>query len=76
MPLRRPTADTTLIVAAGLAGLRAIYRPGFKLAQAGVMLLDIRPDSIGQSELALEQINDDGVAILRRAAPSRKARST
>ncbi len=65
VPLRRPTADTTLIVASALAGLRAIYRPGFKLAQGGVMLLDIRPDSIQQHELDLEQASDDSVGRTR-----------
>lgn len=65
VPLRRPTADTNLIVAAALAGLRAIYRPGFKLAKGGVMLLDIQPDSIQQSELALGDTNDDCVERTR-----------
>ena len=54
VPLRRPTSDTAHIVAAALAGLKAIYRPGFKLAKAGVMLLDLQPDSIQQGELELE----------------------
>jgi len=57
VPLRRPSADTAVIVAAALAGLRAIYRPGFKLAKAGVMLLDLQPDTVQQQELALE--NDE-----------------
>ena len=41
MLLRRPSADTAVIVGTALAGLRAIYRPGYKLAKAGVMLLRI-----------------------------------
>ena len=57
VPLRRPSADTAVIVAAALAGLRAIYRPGFKLSKAGVMLLELQPDTVQQQELALE--NDD-----------------
>lgn len=56
--LRRPSADTALIVAAALTGLRAIYRPGFKMAKAGVMLLELQSDSVQQRELALE---DDDV---------------
>ena len=55
VPLRRPSADTREIVRAALAGLRAIYRPGFKLAKAGVMLLDLQSDAIVQGELALEE---------------------
>lgn len=41
VPLRRPSADTVVIVTAALSGLRAIYRPGFKLTKAGVMLLEL-----------------------------------
>jgi DNA polymerase V len=59
LPLRRPSADTTVIVAAALSGLRAIYRPGFKMAKAGVMLLELQSDAVQQRELALE---DDNVA--------------
>ena len=59
VPLRRPSADTALIVAAALAGLRAIYRPDYKLAKAGVMLLELQSDSVQQQELALE--DDDAV---------------
>ena len=54
MPLRRPSADTGQIVAAALAGLRAIYRPGYNMAKAGVMLLELQSDSVQQQELALE----------------------
>jgi len=53
VPLRRPTDDTSAIVGAALMGLRAIYQPGFRLAKAGVMLLDIQPASRGQFELDL-----------------------
>ena len=58
VPLRRPSADTALIVGAALAGLRAIYKPGFKMAKAGVMLLDLQSADVEQHELALE---DDDV---------------
>lgn len=54
MSLRRPSANTAVIVAAALAGLRAIYRPGLQLAKAGVMLLDLQTDTVKQGELALE----------------------
>jgi len=57
VPLRRPSADTAVIVAAALAGLRAVYQPGFKLSKAGVMLVELQPDTVLQQELALE--NDD-----------------
>ena len=58
VPLRRPSADTAQIVGAALAGLRAIYRPDYKMAKAGVMLLELQSDSVQQQELALE---DDDV---------------
>jgi DNA polymerase V len=53
-PLRRPTSDTALLVQAALMGLDRIYKPGFKYAKAGVMLLELQPDSQQQSELDLE----------------------
>ncbi len=54
VPLRRPTSDTAAIAGAAVAGIRAIYRPGFNFAKAGVMLLDLQPASIHQGELMLE----------------------
>jgi DNA polymerase V len=54
VPLRRPTADTALITQAAVAGLKTIFRPGFKYAKAGVMLLDLQSDSVVQQELDLE----------------------
>ena len=54
VPLLRPSADTGVIVAAALAGLAAIYRPGFKYAKAGVMLLDLQSDRVQQGELMFE----------------------
>ncbi len=59
VPLRRPTADTGAIVQATVLSLRAIYCQGFKYAKAGVMLLDLQPDSIIQGELDLG--DDDSI---------------
>ena len=53
VPLLRPSADTSVIVQAAVMGLQAIYRPGYKYAKAGVMLLDLQPDSVVQAELDL-----------------------
>ncbi|ABD72027.1 DNA-directed DNA polymerase (plasmid) [Rhodoferax ferrireducens T118] len=55
VPLRRPSADTAAIVGAALSGLRAIYKPGFKYAKAGVMLLDLQSDTVQQTELDFEE---------------------
>ena len=41
-------------MSAALAGLKSIYRPGFKLAKAGVMLLDLQSDTVQQGELDLQ----------------------
>jgi DNA polymerase V len=54
VPMRRPTADTALIVQGALNGLDAIYKDGFKYAKAGVMVLDLQSDSVQQQELDLE----------------------
>lgn len=59
VPLRRPTADTGLIVQAAMAGLQAIFRKGFLYAKAGVMLLDIQPAHFGQAELPLDADSRD-----------------
>lgn len=55
VPLRRPTSVTSELVGAALDGLRSIYQPGYQMAKAGVMLLDLAPASHAQGELALEE---------------------
>jgi DNA polymerase V len=59
VPLRRPTHDSRDINQAALLGLQAIYRPGYRYAKAGVMLLDLRPAGLVQQELALEDDEAD-----------------
>ena len=54
VPLRRPTADTGKLVWAAAAGMRRMYEPGYRMAKAGVMLLDLMPASVQQGELDLE----------------------
>ena len=54
VPLRRPSADTAVIIQAALAGLKAIYQPGFNYAKAGVMMLDLQSDTVQQGELDME----------------------
>ena len=63
VPLRRPSADTALIVHSAVAGLHQIYQPGFNLIKAGVMLLDLAPDHRVQGELDLE---DDSAEVVER----------
>lgn len=60
VPLRRPTADTAQIVGAALTALQRIYKSGFKYAKAGVMLLELQPNSVVQEELDLgEAVSPD-----------------
>ena len=37
-----------------VAGLKAIFRPGFNYAKAGVMLMDLQADTVSHVELDLE----------------------
>ena len=55
VPLRRPTADTGKLVYAAAMGMRRMYEPGYRMAKAGVMLLDLVPSSMLQGELDLEK---------------------
>jgi len=57
----RPTANTSELTRAAVRGLQRIYKPGFDLAKAGVMLLDLIPDTQVQSELIFEE---QGVGVL------------
>jgi DNA polymerase V len=58
VPLVRPSADTAVIISAALSGLKCIYQPGFQMAKAGVMLLDLQSDSVVQGELDLQSGTD------------------
>lgn len=64
VPLRRPTSDSTLITQAAVAGLHAIYLPGYKYAKAGVMLLDLRDGSVVQFELSMDEAPEDRSALM------------
>ena len=59
VPLVRPSADTSELANAAVKGLRSIYAPGYQLAKAGVMLLDLVPDSFVQAELDLDATSND-----------------
>ncbi len=54
VPLRRPTSDSRLLVDAAVSGVRQIYEPGYRLSKAGVMLMDLMPDTVSQGELDFE----------------------
>lgn len=53
VPLPRPTADTALLAATAAISARHLFRASFPYAKAGVMLLDLQPESVHQGELDL-----------------------
>lgn len=59
VPLRRPSADSAELVRNVVRGLRAIYKPGFNFAKAGVMLLELQDRSVRQEELELDETSAD-----------------
>ena len=54
VPLRRPCAESAAITDAALRGLRAIWKAGYRIHKAGVILLDLQDGGIAQGELSLE----------------------
>jgi DNA polymerase V len=63
-PLRRPSSDAVHIVRAAVLGLRAIYRPGFNYAKAGVHLMDLQDSSVEQHELRLDEGMPDRGSVM------------
>ena len=61
--LQPPTADTSLIVNAALRGLKSIYAPGYQLAKAGVLLLDLASSTHEQLEL-LQGLQPDKSSLM------------
>ncbi|MFM9427999.1 DNA polymerase V [Variovorax sp. GrIS 2.14] len=59
VPLRRPTAETALIAASAIRGLKAIFKPDYKYAKTGVMLLDLQDASVEQGELDFDDPGRD-----------------
>jgi DNA polymerase V len=54
VPLTEATSDSRRLVAAALYGLKRIYWPGYLYKKAGVMLLDLAPESVRQASLFKE----------------------
>ena len=51
VPLPLATADTPRLIRAALAGLGALYRPGYRYQRAGVVLLDLAPAGARSGDL-------------------------
>ena len=64
VPLRRPTSDSSALISSAVRGLRAIYRPGFNYAKAGVMLLDLQDGDVEQRELELDDPGADRTKLM------------
>ena len=56
IPLPSPTSDSAHITQAANAILKRIYRPGFKYAKAGVMLMDLQPATREQLTLDFDEV--------------------
>lgn len=50
-PLATPTNDSSQLIAEATRLLRAIWRPGYRYAKAGVMLSELSPQEQGQGDL-------------------------
>lgn len=51
VPLIAPTDDNRILAAAALRGLALIYREGYQYKKAGVMLMDLRANTVSQGML-------------------------
>lgn len=77
VPLRSPSADSTVLARAALVGLRCIYRPGYRFARAGVVLVDLEEQladgCIRQAELDL--VGGRGTSAVEDVAGARADRA-
>jgi DNA polymerase V len=51
IPMTPATSDTMALIGAALAGLRKIYKPGYRYSKAGAMLLDLQDEGQLQHSL-------------------------
>lgn len=51
VPLAYPSDDTRILLRVATAGLRQLYRPGYRYQKAGVLLLDLSPALTLQADL-------------------------
>jgi len=51
VPLSRPSADTAKIVSAALAGLKQVFRAGFRYKKSGVLLMGLQGKDTVQADL-------------------------
>jgi DNA polymerase V len=63
------TQDTRELVFFALRGAEAIYRPGYCFVKAGVLLLELQPETVRQGHLFLER-DEERAAILMNTIDS------
>jgi DNA polymerase V len=68
----RPTADSRRLVAATCEAARAMFKPGFNYAKAGVMLMDLQDAQAAAGQGELDLFSAD-TATNRPATPDRSA---
>lgn len=61
VPLRRPTDDTLALAKAAADGMRFMYIAGYQFIKAGVIFVDLKPASVQQRELDLDDPNEPPV---------------
>lgn len=66
IPLVEPSADNRVLAGAALHGLGMIFREGFKYKKAGIMLMDLRPDT--QRQGLLFDVDPDRARSVRAMA--------
>jgi DNA polymerase V len=64
VPLRRPSCDRAALTATAVRGLRSIFRPGFRYAKAGVMLLDLQSADVDQAEFEFDNPGSDRTQLM------------
>jgi DNA polymerase V len=64
-PLPSPSSDSRVLTAAACAALREMYRPGYRYAKAGVMLLDLQSAQREQFTLDLGEATQTAQATER-----------
>ncbi len=65
VPLVQPASDTRTIVKAALHALRSIYEPDYAIAKAGVMMLDLQRDDMGQGAFDFDDDDDASPALMK-----------
>ncbi|MEC5218777.1 DNA polymerase V [Actimicrobium sp. GrIS 1.19] len=64
LPLITATADTLTLCSWAAAGLRSIFKAGFRYKKAGVILSEFGPEGMGQADLFAPRDEPDRLALM------------